>query len=468
MRMFPYFFRLLPASFVALIIVNEAHAFGALDPFRTEAIVPERSALLSPSGTFSPCQLKPADTVYSVFDVVDLALCHNPRTREIWASARVQAASVGVAQAAFLPNLDGRGVTTNFYDGDRRDERTQRTTSLTLSWLLYDFGARRANLENARQQLIAATSTLDATVQNVFLAALQAYYNTQAARAAVVATLESEKANQESFAAASTRYAVGAGTPADRLQAQTALSQAVLNRIRAEGALKNAYGILANIMGLDAHHVIQLDDIPEALPDDAFLQNVETLIDVARELRPDLRAAEAQVRAAQSNVNLARASGLPTLSLSAGPTWREMDGTVNHSSAIGFTLNIPFFSGFDTTYRVRTAEARVGVAQAQREALSLQIALDVWASYQNLMTAVQEIRTSEDLLANAEKSEQVALGRYKAGVGNILDVLNAQSALATARMQRIQSMLNWRVSRASLAKAMGSLDGRLLEISDTH
>jgi len=67
------------------------------------------------------------------------------------------------------------------------------------------------------------------------------------------------------------------------------------------------------------------------------------------------------------------------------------------------------------------------------------------------------------LLDSAEQSARVALGRYKAGVGSILDVLNAQSALASARQQRIQSTFNWNTSRATLAQSMGSLDASLLQ-----
>ena len=78
-------------------------------------------------------------------------------------------------------------------------------------------------------------------------------------------------------------------------------------------------------------------------------------------------------------------------------------------------------------------------------------------------TATQTLRTSADLLASAEQSERVALGRYKAGVGTILDLLNAQSALAAARVQCIQAQLDWNVSRASLARAVGTLDSRLLQ-----
>ena len=80
-------------------------------------------------------------------------------------------------------------------------------------------------------------------------------------------------------------------------------------------------------------------------------------------------------------------------------------------------------------------------------------------------SASQTVRTSADLLASAEHSERVALGRYKAGVGTILDLLNAQSALANARLQRIQAMLDWHVSRATLARSIGTLDRPWLPVN---
>ncbi len=109
------------------------------------------------------------------------------------------------------------------------------------------------------------------------------------------------------------------------------------------------------------------------------------------------------------------------------------------------------------TVSVRARE-QVGVQQAQREKLSLQIALDVWQAYQSLVTGTQTVRSSEDLLVSAIQSEKVALGRYKAGVGNILDTLVAQSALANARQQRILALYNWQISKATLAQSMGQLD----------
>jgi outer membrane protein len=450
-------------------------SFDPFDPFDTTALIPPRIVLPpQPEISFVPCQALPAETVFGILEVVDLALCQNPSTNEAWANARVQAAQVGVAQAAFLPALDGK-LSGNRLNSEGSAATDQRSASLTLSWLLYDFGARSATLENARQLLSAAASTRDATVQIVFLNALQSYYNTQAARAAVTAARESERASRESLTAAEVRYRVGSGTPADRLQAQTAWSQATLNRIKAEGALQSLYGTLANVMGLDAGQPLRLVDIPENLPESAFRRDsreIEALIAEARDRRPDLRAAEAQFKAAQSTVDYTRAAGLPTLSFGSGPSWLETRGNgsnsiTSHSNAIGLTLTLPLFSGFSTTYKVRSAQARADVAAAQRDSLRLQVALDVWSSYQGLITASQSITTSADLLASAEQSERVALGRYKAGVGSILDVLNAQSALAAARLQRIQARLDWHVSRATLAKAVGALDSSLLTPAGT-
>ena len=93
----------------------------------------------------------------------------------------------------------------------------------------------------------------------------------------------------------------------------------------------------------------------------------------------------------------------------------------------------------------------------------MQVSLDVWTAYQNLVTANQSLRSTADLITSAERSEQVTLGRYKSGVGIILDLLTAQSALASARQQRVASLYEWNVSRTALAFAVGTLDMDLID-----
>jgi len=433
-------------------LAQPLHAASLDDPFG------ELDAAAAP-----PCRQPAEKAALALPDVVDLALCHNPQTREVWANARAQAALAGVAWAAYLPSLEGKLIGSRKRPDGGATYR-QNDGSLTLSYLLYDFGARSAALENARQLLEAAGATQDATVQAVFLSAVQAYYQTQTAEAALAAARESERASQESLKAAEVRYRVGTGTPADRLQAQTAWSQAVLNRIAAEGGLKSAQGALANVIGRDAYRSVALVPMAEAAPAEGFERDVEALVAEARRRRPDLQAAEAQVRAARANTDAARAAGRPTLSFGATAGAQGIEGSAyQHSGTIGVTLTVPLFTGFSTTYKVRAAEAQADAQAARRDRVSLQVALDVWNAYQGLATATQSLRSAADLLASALQSERVALGRYTAGVGSILDVLNAQSALASARQQKVQSAYSWNVARAALARSMGSLDFDFLQ-----
>jgi outer membrane protein TolC len=252
---------------------------------------------------------------------------------------------------------------------------------------------------------------------------------------------------------------VGAATPADRLQAQTAYSQAVLNRIQAQGAAATAQGTLADVMGLDANVPVRIVPPPAQRPDKGFEQDVARLIDEARRDRPDLAAAEAQIQAARANVKAERAAGRPSLSLGAGINYNDTSvSDPFRSSAVTLSISVPLFSGFNTTYRIHAAEAQVTARTAQRDQLSQQIALDVWNAYQTLITDTHSLQSSADLVASASESERVALGRYKAGAGSILDLVTAQSALASARQQQVQALYGWYIAKAALAQAMGQLN----------
>ena len=432
------------------------------DPFNTEAMVPLKPALHLDNEFGDQCSEPMSTAALNLLEVVNLALCNNPQTRIGWANARIQAALVGVNKANYLPSAALSAAATHNLSGSATG-LNQRNVGVTLSYLLYDFGARAANLENARQLLATAIATQDNTVQAVFLGAVQTYYQAQATYAALDAALESERAAKESFAAAAARYNAGSATPADKFQAQTAYSQATLNRITIEGNQKNAQGALANMLGLDANQNVSLAIANTVAIPNSFEVDINALIETARQHRPDLQAAAAQVKAAEASADAARAAGRPSISLNASANRINSGGITSNGSLVGINLSIPIFSGYATTYRVRAAEAQADVKSGQLKQLRLQVALDVWTAYQNLTTATQSLRTTADLLSSAEQSERVALGRYKAGVGSILDVLNAQSALASARQQRIQSTFNWNINRATLAQAMGSLDASLLQ-----
>lgn len=441
---------------VPLLAFGIAQA-GTLDPFNTAGRLQE------PAGCNSPVGQRALDLPA----VVQAALCNNPQTREVWANARYQAAQLGVAQAAYLPGVTATlaASRSEVSSAGVNSDTRQRSATLGLNWLLYDFGGREAGVASARALLQAANATQNSTVQQVWLAAVQAFYQVQAAEAALTAAALSEEAASRSYAAAEARYKAGVATPADSLQAKTAWSQAMLARITAAGQLATARGTLASVLGLDANSPLSVTPIAETPLPQRFDADVASLIEQARKQRPDLQAVAAQAQAARENVTVAKAAGRPSISLNASSNAVDADGSpFSRGNTVGVSLTIPLFSGFATNYRIRAAEAQVDSKTAQLERLRLQVAQDVWNAWQNLTTATQSRRATDDLFASAEQAENVALGRYKAGVGTILDVLNAQSALAGARQQKVQAYYNWNVSRAALAQAMGQAD--LLNLSE--
>lgn len=424
-----------------------ACAAGLSDPFDTQSGIK----------SYAPCAAPADSTALSLSQVVDSALCANPQTREVWANARFQAAQLGVTEAAWLPSASATASSgRSRVSGVTNDTRS---VGLSASWLLFDFGARSATIENARQLLNAANATRDATVQALLLTAVQAFYQVQGATASLDAVRQAEAAALESFKAADARYKVGSATPADKLQAQTALSQAQLSRIGAEGVLKTQQGVLNQVIGRDAQRPIAIATPEQPQPPASFEQDLEQLVAQARRQRPDLLAAEAQVAAADASISAARAAHLPSISLGFSASDQKTGALPDvRSGSVGLTLSVPLFTGFATTYRVEQAQAQKDAREAQADRLRLQVAQDVWSAWQSLQTSTQSVRTTADLIASAEQSDKVARGRYAAGVGTLLEMLNAQSALATARQQRVQALYNWNIARATLAQALGTLD----------
>ena len=421
-----------------------------------------------PEGYMDPsvidaCSAKTYDKPLSLVDVTEAALCHNPQTKEVYASAKAQAAQVGLARSLFFPSVTDTVSTSE--NKTRSTNYSNVTNKIVASYLLYDFGSRDATLENANQLLKAASATQNATVQNVLLSAVNAFYQVHANKAILHASIETEHLYQESFKSAEAKYIAGVATPADKLQAQTSYANATLTKITNEGILKIAHGNLANIMGVPASMPLEiadakLDTIPEMID-----QDIEALIEQARLQRPDLVASEAQLRASLAKIEIAKADSKPTVSLNLSNSHSEYSNNLPYAndSAIGLNVSIPLFGGYKPTYLIRSAEATAELNASQRDQLKLQVSLDVWTAYQNLKTANESIVASNVLVSSAEESSRVALGRYKEGVGNIIDTLNAQSALANAKLQKIQSVLNWNIARTTLAQSIGVLDNAMIQ-----
>jgi TolC family type I secretion outer membrane protein len=403
----------------------------------------------------------------SLAAAVDLALCRNPTTRSAWAAAHQQAAALGSAESAWLPDVSATGAQTRAF-GEHEDvtgnivstPQNTRDAALNLSWILYDFGARDGRITSARHLLDAAAATANSVSQQTVLNVVQSYYGVVAADSSLIAAQTTESTDARSLDVARSLREGGAGTRADVLQAETAFDAAVLTRVQAEAASKSARGTLAVTLGLPADQALML--APEAVPSEApsLTARMADLMAEAMRQRPDLAAALAQRDAAEANVTIARAAGRPSISVSAGRDLIDTTGIPHQNySLIGVNVTVPIFTGFNVAYGVRQAQAALAVSEANADQVRLGVSLGVWNAYYSLESANQQLTVTSGLIKTAQENEEVALGRYQAGVGTIVDVLTAQSAAALARQTRINAELGWQVARAQLALALGRLTG---------
>jgi outer membrane protein len=158
---------------------------------------------------------------------------------------------------------------------------------------------------------------------------------------------------------------------------------------------------------------------------------------------------------------VARTAGFPALTLSSNASLpRTIQGSTNSSSSYSLQLGvqIPIFNGFSRQYDLKAARDQYEAGLARVASTTQQVTVQVFASYAALSTSTQRVAASVDLLASATQSAAVALGRYREGVGTIVDVLLAQTALATARAEAIQARWEWQTALAQLAHDTGSLD----------
>ncbi|HJR15770.1 MAG TPA: TolC family protein, partial [Gemmatimonadales bacterium] len=269
---------------------------------RTEWTPPPEKRTREPARQATvPADLEQRVRSLTLAEVVDLGLRNNPATRLSWANARAAAAAYGSERGAYLPTIDGEvtGTRLKTVASQGRSAVTQSVLnpSLNLSYLLFDFGGRSGDVGAARNELIAANFTHNATLQGVVLQIQSAYFQYVANRALLEAQRTTEREARTNLTAAEERHRVGVATIADVLQARTAASQAELAVQAIEGDLQTSRGALALSLGLPANLPYDVDSAAGQVSVGVLADSVDTLIARAIEARPDLAAAQAEFEA---------------------------------------------------------------------------------------------------------------------------------------------------------------------------
>jgi len=402
---------------------------------------------------------------------VGIALKKHPNVLAGQGSVFVNEARKGQAQAGYWPTVDASAGYSRIKSASSSQSQSsgagnvkipsatnsqsfdQYSAGVTVKQTLFDFGKTWTNVNIQKKNVEASRADLENTEEQVILNVKQAYYNLLRAKRTRDVAEETVKQFEQHLGQAKAFYEVGTKPKFDVTKAEVDLSNAKLNLISAENAVRLAMVSLNNAMGLPDAPVFVIED---NLSFTKYVVGLEDAVKKAYEGRPEIKALTARRIAAEKAIYLAKTGYFPLLTGNASWTWTGdrldvRDGGWN----AGVALSIPIFSGFLTKYQVSEAKANLNILLANEEALRQNVLLEVQQTYLNLTEAEERIATADITVRQAKENHEIAIGRYAAGVGNPIEVTDAEVALSNAKASQIQALYDYKIAAASLEKAMG-------------
>ncbi|MBW2618708.1 MAG: TolC family protein, partial [Deltaproteobacteria bacterium] len=405
-------------------------------------------------------QIDPNEPI-SLAQFIDLALSNNPSTRQAWQEARAAAAELGQARSPLYPqvsiqydlNYQRAGPSLGADDF----EETNWGPTLKLNYLLLDAGSRSAAITQALEQLSAASQQYRQTLQDLLLSVEEAYYNYTSAHMSIAAAEASLGYTQTALEVAEDKHKVGLIGKADVLQAQANKAEAAYQLEAARGQVMSAWINLSQVAGLPLHPPLKAA-LPAQIRTDLVNQPAKELVKKAIEQRADLKALRATIKSSQAAVEAARAKMWPSLSTELQVEFNDYsDKDPEFDYAAFLVVSYDLFTGFSNSYGLIAAQAKAQAAQAQLASIEHQTATAVLVQYTSYQTALHAVRSSQAYLASAEASHELQLALYKQGQAAMVDVVNAQTKLADARVKLVQAKTRVYLAVARLAHASGAM-----------
>jgi len=409
----------------------------------------------------------------SLQDVIGIGLCRNPQTAAAYASLQSTRFNKNAGYSKYLPSVSLSGSANKSFEKatDKTEEHWNDWSygaSLSASYLIFDFGKRLADMNQLLSLYKAAGFDFSETVQNYVYGVIGAYYELLNADADVKSAKSALTVAQTAKDTADKKFKAGAVAKADVYKADTTLANSKLSLERAQNNREIAKGALLTKLSFPADQQIKILDMPSTFGSAAESENIEELIALAREKRPDLLKATAQKDAAWHKRNSVFLQNTPSFKLNGNVGWN--DSTVpgvfeTHpykvGGSIGVSVSMPIFTGFSNLYGSRAAEADYEKAQYNEQQTIDAAVLDIFTAYQNYKTAQNVLKQSEALLKSATESERVSSGMYKVGRSTMLDWQTAQAELVDAQKQNNAAKYDLFIKRAAVALAIGDIKSDL-------
>ncbi|PQJ90090.1 outer membrane channel protein TolC [Aliivibrio sifiae] len=407
-------------------------------------------------GSFS--SLAAADDLAQVYNQ---AKENDPQLLRAAATKDAAFEAVNSSQSSLLPQIDlSAGYNILRSDEDTR-ENDRLTAGINLSQELYQQSSW-VSLDIAEKSARQADSAYAAEQQGVILRVAQAYFDVLRANDNLEFVRSEKAAVGRQLEQTKQRFDVGLSAITDVHDAQAEYDSVLANEVLTENQLVNSYEDLRVITG-QGHTELSVLDTKRfsASPSE---QTSDSLIDEAQQKNLSLLAARISADVAKDNISLASSGHMPSLTFDAGYNYTDQsnsgdsrqDGNYGDINA-GINLNIPLYTGGNTSSLTSQAEFQYVAASQDLEATYREVTKDVRAYNNNINASIGALKAYEQTVISANSALEATEAGFDVGTRTIVDVLDSTRRLYDANRNLANARYDYILSVLQLKQAVGTL-----------
>ena len=385
-------------------------------------------------------------------DCLATAMKNNPDITAARESLNAERTTINQAAASGRPQLSADSSYRRGGTGD--DHEGSYSTGVSVNQSISDWGRRETRIKRARLSTEAAEADYEETVDLVVQRVYNAYYAlNRAVRDVDIAQTRYDN-YEKRLDWARSYYEVGTKAKIEVTKAESDLASSKLTLVRAQSNEELCRAELANAMGVP---LMEISGVEDMLGYEDWSISLDDAVAGAMKDRPELVARRLRVESAAENVTLQMKGLSPSLSASAGYSFGNHSYFDHDQWNAGLTLSVPLTDGGLTKSMVEQARAQLRQAEAELVGLENSVTLEVRTAWEDLRQAKESPTSSQEAERAAKATLDLALGRYKAGVGDNLEISDAVDGYAVASANTVLALYDCKNARINLEKAMGGL-----------
>ncbi len=401
---------------------------------------------------------------YSLDSLIEIALKNNPQIEIALQQYQQSEGGITQAKSGYLPHLTvgadyGRLYTDNLQPVD---EDNFAHGLISASQLIYDFGRTTGLIDASIYSSVAADSNLLQKIQNIVFQVKANYYSVLEKEQLIDVAQQAVDTYVQQLYRAKKYFEAGVRTKIDVTNASVELANARLDLLRANSNLKAARVKLEQILGTipdNGNYTVEqkvkgLEQLAPTKP--PMPLNLDGLLDTASLFRPELKRVHSLVQATEASLTQVKGDYFPSILASGSYDAYETDLTNLQDQwtlAVGLTWEI--FSGFETEGKVAEAKSKMRELQASLRELELAIIQDVTDSYLRADENREAVDIEAQTLKLARENLDLAEGRYKAGLNDIIEFNDAQLTYSRSQSNLVSAYYTYLTALARIEYSTG-------------